>query len=77
MKDKWRLGSIEDVKILYLTHRFIAKENAYEELYQAHSGNTDALTKNKDNRGISPYTDLLFDIEEIATLYEEKESSNY
>lgn len=72
LKDKWRLGSIEDVKILYLTHRFIAKENAYEELYQAHSGNTDALTKNKDNRGISPYTDLLFDIEEIATLYEEK-----
>ncbi len=72
LKNKWRLGSIEDVKILYLTHRFIAKENAYEELYQAHSGNTDALTKNKDNRGISPYTDLLFDIEEIAILYEEK-----
>jgi len=72
LKDEWGLDSIEDVKILYLTHRFIAKENAYEELYQAHSGNTDVLTKNKDNRGISPYTDLLFDIEEIATLYEEK-----
>lgn len=72
LKARWKISSTDEVKILYLTHRFIAKENMYEELYQAHSDNTDALTKNKDNRGMSPLTDLLFNIEEIASLYEEK-----
>ena len=72
LKDRWALESADKVKILYLTHRFIAKENAYEELYQVHSKNADVLTKNKDNRGMSPYTDYLFDIEEIATLFNEK-----
>ncbi|HHT9122252.1 MAG TPA: UvrD-helicase domain-containing protein [Candidatus Wunengus sp. YC63] len=72
LKDRWSLDSADKVKILYLTHRFIAKENEYEELYQAHSKNADVLTKNKDNRGMSPYTDYLFDIEEIATLFNEK-----
>lgn len=72
LKDRWALDSADKVKILYLTHRFIAKENEYEELYQIHSKNTDVLTKNKDNRGMSPYTDYLFDIEEIATLFNEK-----
>lgn len=71
-QERWGIDSAEEVKILYLTHRFIAKENTYEELYQAHSSNTDALTKNDDNRGISPITDLLFDIEEICGLYAEK-----
>lgn len=72
LKDRWALDSADKVKILYLTHRFIAKENEYEELYQVHSKNADILTKNKDNRGMSPYTDYLFDIEEIATLFNEK-----
>lgn len=72
LKDKWKLDSVDDVKILYLTHRFIAKENEYEELYQIHLANPDVLTKNKDNRGMSPYTDYLYDIEEIATLFNEK-----
>lgn len=71
LKDKWKLYSADDVKILYLTHRFIAKENEYEELYQIHSKNADVLTKNKDNRGMSPHTDYLVDIEEIATLFKE------
>lgn len=71
LKDKWKLYSVDDVKILYLTHRFIAKENEYEELYQIHSKNADVLTKNKDNRGMSPHTDYLVDIEEIATLFKE------
>ncbi|MCX5726868.1 MAG: ATP-dependent helicase [Candidatus Saganbacteria bacterium] len=70
LKTRWRLLSPDEVKILYLTHRFIAKENNYEELYQVHSNNADVLTKNKDNRGISPFTDFLFDIEEIAELYQ-------
>ncbi len=69
---RWRLSSTEDVKTLYLTHRFIAKENDYEDLYQVHSKNADVITKNKDNRGMSPFTDLLFDIEEIAELYQGK-----
>lgn len=71
LKDRWKLYSVDDVKILYLTHRFIAKENEYEELYQIHSKNADVLTKNKDNRGMSPHTDYLVDIEEIATLFKE------
>lgn len=69
---RWGLSSTEDVKTLYLTHRFIAKENDYEDLYQVHSKNADVITKNKDNRGMSPFTDLLFDIEEIAELYQGK-----
>ena len=71
LKDRWSLDSADKVKILYLTHRFIAKENEYEELYHVHSKNADVLTKNKDNRGMSPYTDYLYDIEEIATLFNE------
>lgn len=72
LRYKWKLKSADEVKILYLTHRFIAKENKYEELYQIHSKNADVLTKNKDNRGKSPYTDFLFDIEEIADFYQNK-----
>lgn len=72
LKERWKLLSADEVKVLYLTHRFIAKENNYEELYQVHSDNADVITKNKDNRGISPFTDFLFDIEEIAELYHTK-----
>ncbi|MFH2033047.1 MAG: UvrD-helicase domain-containing protein [Bacteroidota bacterium] len=72
LTDRWGIALAEDVKILYLTHRFIAKENGYEDLYQVHSKNADVITKNKDNRGMSPFTDILFDIEEIAELYESK-----
>lgn len=74
LKDRWDLRLIDDVKILYLTHRFIAKENNYEELFQAHtdSKKSDALKKNKDNRGMSPWTDFLFDIEELVDFYQNK-----
>lgn len=71
LKDRWKLKSTDDVKILYLTHRFIAKENNFEEIHQAHS-NKEVLIKNKDNRGISPWTDFLFDMEEIADFYQNK-----
>lgn len=66
---QWNVGSKDKIKILFLTHRFIAKENGYEELYQLHSQNSEVLIKNKDNRGFSPYTDFLFDIEEIADCF--------
>ena len=67
----WSLQSNSEVKVLYLIHRFIARENNYEEIYALHSKNADIITKNKDNRGLSPFTDILFDIEEICTLYKE------
>lgn len=69
--ERWNLQSCKDVKILYLTHRYIAKENQYEELYSLHK-NADIITKNKDNRGISPFTDFLFDIEDAVSLFNEK-----
>ena len=34
LKASWSVESKDDVKVLYLTHRFIAKENMYEELYK-------------------------------------------
>lgn len=71
LKDFWSLQSNSEVKVLYLIHRFIARENQYEEIYSVHSKNADIITKNKDNRGLSPFTDILFDIEEICTLYKE------
>lgn len=72
LKGQWQLVSVDEVKILYLTHRFIAKENRYEELYKIHSKIADVITQNDNNRGISPYTDYLFDIENIAALFTEK-----
>jgi DNA helicase II / ATP-dependent DNA helicase PcrA len=71
LKARWSIESKDEVKVLYLTHRFIAKENRYEELYQIHSNN-EIITKNKDNRNLSPYTDFLFDIEEIVVLYKNR-----
>lgn len=68
LKTMWSIESQDEIKVLYLTHRFIAKENRYEELYKIHSNN-EIITKNKDNRNLSPYTDFLFDIEEIVELF--------
>ena len=74
LKDLWGIKSATEVKVLYLIHRFIARENKYEEIYAVHSKNTDVVIKNKDNRGLSPFTDILFDIEEICALYEENKT---
>jgi DNA helicase-2/ATP-dependent DNA helicase PcrA len=76
LKDLWSLQSNSEVKVLYLIHRFIARENNYEEIYALHSKNADIITKNKDNRGLSPFTDILFDIEEICTLYKENRTQS-
>lgn len=66
----WELQSVEAVKVLYLTHRYIAKENNYEELYSLHAKkNADIITKNSDNRNFSPFTDFLFDMEELIDIY--------
>jgi len=68
LKSQWHLNGVKDSKILYLTHRFISKENQYEDLYKFYKY-TDVITDNKNNRDSSPHTDFLFDIEEIINLY--------
>jgi len=68
LKDSWKIDSL-NIKVLFLTHRYIAKENGYEELYQLYADGNDVLIKNEDNRGFSPYTDILFDIEKIVSYY--------
>jgi len=72
LRDKysWNIKDSE-FKVLYLTHKLIAKRNNYLkliELYSEHS-NEDYLTKNKNQRGRCAYTDFLFDIENIIDLY--------
>jgi DNA helicase-2/ATP-dependent DNA helicase PcrA len=69
--EKWRLEKSEDVKVLHLTHRLIAKENQYEEFYKRNEKYNDVIIKNKDNRGKTPYVDFLFDVEEIIEFYNE------
>ena len=68
---KWCLEKSEDVKVLYLTHRLIAKENQYYEFYEPHKEYNDVIIKNKDNRGKYPHVDFLFDIEDIIEFYNE------
>ncbi|TKJ33193.1 MAG: hypothetical protein CEE38_21300 [Planctomycetes bacterium B3_Pla] len=71
LKDKWPIESIENVKVLYLTHRFIAKEKQYEDLLQHYIdvNKRDCLIKNEDNRGWCPFADFLFDLESLVDLY--------
>lgn len=69
---KTRIGIHDDknnLKILYLTHRFIAKENGYEELYEVvnKADKADALTKKDEDR--CPIIKLLYQIEELNDLY--------
>lgn len=69
---KTRIGIHDDksnLKILYLTHRFIAKENGYEELYEVvnKANKTDALTKKDEDR--CPIIKFLYQIEELNNLH--------
>lgn len=70
-KGRWPIYSIENAKVLYLTHRFIAKEKQYEELLQLYTtmNKRDCLIKNEDNRGFCPFADFLFDLEGLVDLY--------
>lgn len=58
-----------NLKVLYLTHRFIAKENGYEELYDVvnKANKVDALTKKDEDR--CPFIKFLYQIEELNNLY--------
>jgi len=70
---KDRLGIRDDksnLKVLYLTHRLIAKENEYSELYELvnSKGKSDALTKKDEDR--CPFIKFLYQIEDIVDLYQ-------
>jgi len=70
LQDKLNLDdSKSNLKILYLTHKLIAKENNYEELYILvnSAGKSDALTKKDEER--CPFIKFLYQIEEIVTMY--------
>ncbi len=72
LKGRWNAASINDIKILYLTHRYIAKENKYEELLQLYSkaNKRDCLIDNENNRTFCPFADFLYDLENIMALFE-------
>jgi len=74
LKDKWTIESIENVKVLYLTHRFIAKERQYEGLLQHYikGKKRDCLIGNEGNRGWCPFADFLFDLEDLVDLFVSK-----
>lgn len=59
-----------NLKVLYLTHKLIARENEYEELYNLVNavGKSDALTKKDEDR--CPFIKFLYQIEDIANLYQ-------
>ncbi|MDY0314113.1 MAG: AAA family ATPase [Bacteroidales bacterium] len=68
---KNKIGIDDDksnVKVLYLTHRLIAKENSYEELYELvnSAGKADALTKKDEDK--CPFIKFLYQVEELNSL---------
>lgn len=72
LKNKCKLeNDSHNLKVLYLTHKLIAKENKYEELYNLvnASGKSDALTKKDEDR--CPFIKFLYQIENVALLYKE------
>jgi ATP-dependent DNA helicase UvrD/PcrA len=62
---------VDSIKILYLTHRLIARKNKYYDLFDLYNSRRkkDYLTDNKNNRGC-PFANFLFSIGEIIELYE-------
>jgi len=59
-----------NLKVLYLTHKLIARENEYEELYNLVNGvgKSDALTKKDEDR--CPFIKFLYQVEDIVNLYQ-------
>ena len=68
---KWNVASIDNIKILYLTHRYIAKENQYEDLlgHYSRANKRDCLIDNENNRTFCPYADFLYDLESLTDLF--------
>ena len=72
LKSKLGLADdLHDLKILYLTHRLIAKENGYEELYELvnNFGKSDALTKKDEDK--CPFIKFLYQIEKIVSYFQD------
>lgn len=71
LQGKWGIATIDDIKVLYLTHRYIAKENRYEDLLEHYSkaNKRDCLIDNENNRTFCPFADFLYDLEEIVDLF--------
>ncbi|MFY4857492.1 UvrD-helicase domain-containing protein [Aliarcobacter butzleri] len=72
LKNKFKLeDNFHNLKVLYLTHKLIARENKYEELYNLvnANGKSDALTKKDEDR--CPFIKFLYQIENIVLLYKE------
>ncbi len=71
LQEKWSVASIDDIKILYLTHRYIAKENQYEELLEHYNkaNKRDCLIDNENNRTFCKYADFLYDLESLMDLF--------
>ncbi|MCX6073941.1 MAG: UvrD-helicase domain-containing protein [Campylobacterales bacterium] len=72
LKDKFNLeDDLHNLKVLYLTHKLIARENKYEELYNLvnASDKSDALTKKDKDR--CPFIKFLYQIENVVLLYQE------
>lgn len=72
LKDKCKLeNDFNNLKVLYLTHKLIARENKYEELYNLvnTNGKSDALTKKDEDR--CPFIKFLYQIENVALMYKE------
>ncbi|MDY0365597.1 MAG: UvrD-helicase domain-containing protein [Arcobacteraceae bacterium] len=77
LKDKLKLlDSLDNLKVLYLTHKLIARENNYEELYNLVNKNakSDALTKKDEDR--CPFIKFLYQIEDIALLHENSKTQS-
>lgn len=69
--EKWSISEFNEIKVLYLTHRYIAKENNYEELLNHYrkANKRDCLIDNKSNRSFCPLADFLYDLEDIVYLF--------
>jgi len=70
LKPKWK-DDFSDFKILYLTHRLIARKNGYYDLFDLYDSKRrkDYLTDNKNNRGC-PFANFLYSIAEVVELFE-------
>lgn len=72
----WKKDDESKLKILYLTHRFIARENGYIDIFNLYNSKENpsyrraaCITDNKNNKGCA-FANFLFQIEEIYSLYE-------
>ncbi len=64
-------------KRLYLTHNLIASKNNFASLFNLYKTRRDCLIKNEDNRGLCPFVDYLFDVEQIYREFTSKRIQSF